>query len=161
ALEALEAADAVVGVHHGVAELEVPQVREERLRRLAPRGRRTPLLAEDLLLGVDREARPRRTEAEARRDLGRDRHDRAGTPLARAGGAARGRGGGGSPRPPGGAAPRRGPPPPPRAPASGPGPPRRHPRRGPRWPRRGAGGAIPLRSTPPADRAAGAARRGA
>ncbi len=77
ALQALESADAVVGVDHGVAELQVPQVREERLGGLAPRGGRPALLAEDLLLGVDREARPGRPKAESRRDLGGDRDDRA------------------------------------------------------------------------------------
>ena len=75
ALQSLEAADAVVRVHHRVAELQVPQVGEERLARLAARGGRAALLAEDLLLRVDRQARF--PQPEPGRDLRGDRDDDA------------------------------------------------------------------------------------
>ena len=75
ALQAPEEADAVVAVDDRVAELQVAQVGEERLGGPAARDRRAPLLAEDLALGVDREARL--AQAEAGGDLGGDADDGA------------------------------------------------------------------------------------
>ena len=78
-LQALEAPDAVVGVHDRVAQLQVAQVREKRLARLSPRLRRAPLLAEDLLFGVDGQSGI--AQAKARGDLPRERDDGSRAPL--------------------------------------------------------------------------------
>ena len=71
----LKRPDAVVGVDDRVAELQVAQIREERLGRLAPGLRRAALLAEDLLLRVD--GQPGLAQPEPGRDLRGHAHDRA------------------------------------------------------------------------------------
>ena len=81
ALQSLEAADAVVRVHDGVAELQVPEVGEKRFARLAARGGRAPLLAEDLFLGVERQARL--AQPESGRELRGDGDDDARVALRR------------------------------------------------------------------------------
>ncbi len=76
ALQALEEADAVVAVHDGVPELQVAEIGQKRLGGpLAPRHG-GPLLAEDLGLGVNRDAR--RPQPEAGGDLRRRDAQRAG-----------------------------------------------------------------------------------
>ena len=72
-LQADEHADAVVDVDDEVADLEVAQVGEKRLRRRAAPLGRAPLLLEDVGLGVDLQARVRQAEAARQRADG-DEH---------------------------------------------------------------------------------------
>jgi hypothetical protein len=75
-LQADEHADAVIHVHHVVADLEVAQVREERARRGAPALRGARLLGKDVTLGVDRQAGTRQAEP-AREVADADQHRRS------------------------------------------------------------------------------------
>src|SRR5262249_45300097 len=79
ALQALEKSDPVVAMHDGVAELQVSQVGEKRLRRASARRPRFLLFAEDLAFRVDGDGRLPQTEA--RRDLRRDGDHRSLAPL--------------------------------------------------------------------------------
>ena len=61
-LQADEVADAMVDVHHEVADLEVAQVGQERACRGTPALGRVPLLFEDVRLGVEHEPAGRQPE---------------------------------------------------------------------------------------------------
>ncbi len=80
-LQPLEKPDPVIAVNDRVAELQVAQIGEEGLRRAPARDGDLPLLAEDLALGIEREAWL--AQAKTGRDIRPDTDERSGTPLGR------------------------------------------------------------------------------
>src|SRR3954466_2748846 len=72
-LQADEHADAMIDVDDEVADLQIAQVREKRLRRRPPPLRRATFFLENIRLGVDLKARVRQTET-ARQCADADEH---------------------------------------------------------------------------------------